>query len=196
MDLGDLAAFKISSELDRKDVEVIRSKPQFRSTVVYVPKHGSRSYCQVGSCHGSSWNESVCARWGVVNTRPNGRSEHHPRFGHQCVLSLIAVFNSQKIFLTRPPQNISSTLILTNHPPPMRHQTQVRDVQQRLVTRRPSNHHRRNSQGCPRKGGRFKPNTFGGFPMVSVRCPLLHELLMPKTYDAFCHQLRRIRTNL
>jgi hypothetical protein len=64
-DLGDLAAFRITSK--SHDVLLYRLADNARSTMVYVPEHGSRSDAQVRTCDGRcsrqdfrDWRRSEC----------------------------------------------------------------------------------------------------------------------------------------
>jgi hypothetical protein len=72
-DLGDLAAFKISSKWSHLDV----CKPHTniynsRFPMVYVPEHGSFPKWSFRTCHGSSWVESLCSRWRVLHCTKAG----------------------------------------------------------------------------------------------------------------------------
>lgn len=68
-DLGDLAAFKISSWSHVKFVrKSFRLYLIYRSTVVYVSKHGSFTQRSVWTCYGVYRDENLCFGWRIILT--------------------------------------------------------------------------------------------------------------------------------
>jgi hypothetical protein len=59
-DLGDLAAFKISSMVIFRNPYALSNLISNRSKVVYVPKHGSCTFWSLRSCNGLFWDPGIC----------------------------------------------------------------------------------------------------------------------------------------
>jgi hypothetical protein len=82
-DLGDLAAFKISSELSH--VSMLIHFPDFmggRSKVVHVPEHGPFAQWPFGSRDGFDGDESIRPWRRVIHAVQDRRSWHYTCFGY------------------------------------------------------------------------------------------------------------------
>jgi len=74
-DLGDLAAFKITSQLIPCQSDPFpKLIPSYRSTMVYVPEHGCFPKWPLWTRYGVSRYQGVRPSWRVINTIKDGQS--------------------------------------------------------------------------------------------------------------------------